>query len=915
MDALVGREAAIARLRSTVDQARGRHLQVVVVEGEAGIGKTALTRHVLDASSAVVVRASGDEGESDLDHGVIHQLIRDSPLGAEARAELLALVGGDPLRTGEALVGLVDGLAIDPDRPLVVVVDDAQWADVASLLALTFAARRLGRDPAVLCLVVRTGEDHRLPESLRRLIDDAGTRLRLAPLDRDAVRTMAEARTGTPVGWAAADRLLEHTGGNPLHLRTLLDELPPGAVTAPGDLPAPRSFATLVLSRLAGCPPEVEALVAAVAVLGSRTTLAVAAQVADLAEPLAALDAAVAAGLLAVVGGTGAAGTGVEIATVHPLVRAAVLGDLARSRRAELHRRAGGALEGVAGLRHRLLGSASPDTGLWQEAVAAAATEAARGAHSTAAGLLALAAGVATSAGEREQAVLDGIDELLLAGRSTEAAARRQEVDEAAPSARRSYVQGRLAYIVGPRRAARGHLRDAWQALSGAGDERSPLAARVAAMLAMVSVDRGAGADAVAWSRLALDLAPEQSALLSTTHMFAGGHALTGDMEAGLAELDERCAALLRDADQASAPVVTDCLCARGVLRLWTHDLEGAGDDLEASLAAAKREGSVAARESARFYLGEVRYRQGRWDEALLHAELAASIVEDADQVWLAGLPHATASRPLAARGSAAADHHLARAREATARSGSGVGGFLAAMAALEVAMSQRRLERAARIGDELVAAGAGLVEERFAPWRAGYVEALVAIGRLEDAAPVVAELAGSVPTPLVRNDVALATAVLAGARGELPAFDAAIEDGLALDPAVVGPYPRARLELVAGRGWRRRGERRRALSVLEPALARFRALGAEPWVQEVEREIVASGVRPASRPPGVGQALTPRELAVAQLVAQGMTNNEVAAELIVSAKTVEHHLGRAFTKLGVRSRTQLAALVLAGGP
>jgi DNA-binding NarL/FixJ family response regulator len=128
-----------------------------------------------------------------------------------------------------------------------------------------------------------------------------------------------------------------------------------------------------------------------------------------------------------------------------------------------------------------------------------------------------------------------------------------------------------------------------------------------------------------------------------------------------------------------------------------------------------------------------------------------------------------------------------------------------------------------------------------------------------------------------------------------------------------VGPYPRARLELAAGRGWRRRGERRRALGVLEAALGRFRALRADPWVGEVEREIAAAGVRTAGREGRAGEALTPREQAVAQLVARGLSNREVAAELILSAKTVEHHLSRIYVKLGVRSRTQLAAAVLSG--
>jgi DNA-binding CsgD family transcriptional regulator len=193
-------------------------------------------------------------------------------------------------------------------------------------------------------------------------------------------------------------------------------------------------------------------------------------------------------------------------------------------------------------------------------------------------------------------------------------------------------------------------------------------------------------------------------------------------------------------------------------------------------------------------------------------------------------------------------------------------------------------------------------------------VEALVSLGRIDDAARFADQLARSSPTPVVRNDGALAALLVAGARDDGEAFDHAASLGLAVDADAVGPYPRARLELAAGRGWRRRGERRRAIAVLEAAHRRFEVLGADPWLEQVDREIAAAGIRPHRRRLGGGEPLTAREQAVAQLVAQGMTNTEVATELIVSAKTVEHHLSRIYAKLGVRSRTQLAAALLSGG-
>src|SRR5690606_23597497 len=124
------------------------------------------------------------------------------------------------------------------------------------------------------------------------LADGAGVRLHVDALDAGAVRELAEQVSGHPVSTSAAKRLADHTMGNPLHLRTLLTELP-SAVLADEDLPAPRSFATLVLAGLAAASKPTERLVSAVAVLGDPAPLAVAGEMANLADPLAALDEAV----------------------------------------------------------------------------------------------------------------------------------------------------------------------------------------------------------------------------------------------------------------------------------------------------------------------------------------------------------------------------------------------------------------------------------------------------------------------------------------------------------------------------------------------------------------------------------------------------------------------------------------------
>ena len=348
-------------------------------------------------------------------------------------------------------------------------------------------------------------------------------------------------------------------------------------------------------------------------------------------------------------------------------------------------------------------------------------------------------------------------------------------------------------------------------------------------------------------------------------------------------------------------PATADVLSGRGLLRLWCHDLAGAAEDFEASLEMG-RHGPFVARETARFYLAEVRYRQGRWDEAVALAQTAASVIDDTEQAWMAAIPHATAARPLAARGSTAAAEHLRRAEVAAALVG-GVSAVLAEVGALEVAAARHDHDQVAAFGDGLAGRP---IDERIAPWRASYVEALVVKGRVDEATAVAAELGAIPATPLVRADLARARTALSAAAGL--DLDALADEAAELGGAA-GPYPTARLELALGRALRRAGQRRASADHLHRARMRFDELGAVPWSEVVARELEMAGLRPRRSAPRAGAELTPSEQAVARLVSRGLTNREVGEELIVSAKTVEHHLSRIYAKLGVRSRTELAGV------
>ncbi len=910
-DEPVGRAAELARLVAAFGDAGTPGLRVVLVVGEPGMGKTHLVRHALGRCGAPAVVAEGDPAETDLDYGVLDQLVRRSPLDGSAVDDLVPRAGTDPLVAGAALMRFVDGLALD--RPLVVVVDDAHWADRPSLDAMTFAARRLRADQVVLCLTCRPEGVDRLPPGMARLVEPAG-RLELAALDAAAVGELAARAKGGPIPAAAAERLRAHTGGNPLHVTTLLRELAPGALVTGAHLPAPRSYATLVLGRLAACGAGARRLVEALAVLDRRPALTTVMAVAGLDpasdDGIAALDDALGDDMVGLVEQPGER----SLVFAHPLIGAAVLGDLSAARRQALHRAAGAIVPGAAGMRHRLAGCAAHDAGLAADASEVAAAEEARGAYGSAARLWIEVARVDPDAARRDDARLRAVDDHLLAGDLAAAARHRPEVEAAADGPRRSFLLGRLAYVLGPRADAEALLDEAWRQQSAGGGPADPeLAGRVAALRATTAVDRADGTAGLLWSRRALALAAEAAADCSPGHMLAMSCALVGQLATGIEELS---AAL--DPPPSSPAALTDRLLGRGVLRLWAHDLAGATEDLSACLALGAS-GVFVTRETARYFLAEVHHRAGRWDDAVVTAETAASIADETEQVWMAAFPHAVAVLPLAARGEweRAADH-LAAARAAAAATAGGAAGLWAGLAALRLAESQ---------GDPaaVVAAGEALggvpvrrrprLDEGILPWRATFVEGLAGVGRLDDARTVAAWLAAdaeSSASPLVQAESARAQVAVLAAEGE--PGRAAERAGRALTPGSgvehAGPFARAQLELAGARAWRASGDHEAAARVLGDALGRFEALRAAPWVGAVETALAALGRRHSPRREPGGD-LTPQERAVAHVVARGASNREAADELFIGVKTVEHHLSRIYAKLGVRSRTQLAGVIL----
>ncbi len=873
---IVGRDDELAVLRAELDSVRAGRARVVLLEGPAGIGKTTLAEHfVAGLADARVLRASGDEFETEVELGLLEQLLRGSG----------PLAGAGHVEAGARLLQALSEL--QADGPAVLVVDDVQWADEASLRALSFAIRRLVEDAVLVLLAGR--ELERIPEALRKAADGrTGRTLTVAPLDAGDIRALA-AELGVELSVAAARRLREHSAGNALPARALLAEVPAQLWAEPGAaLPAPRSFAALVAQRLAATPGDAVRLLEAACVLGLHAPLALAADVAGVADPLAALDAPVAAELVRLDDGP----AGPELRFAHPLIRASVYQQLLPARRAELHAAAATAVtDEWTALGHRVAASPGADAALAEDLDAFAGRCARAQAWAPAVPALVAASRLSDTRAGRERRLLAAVETAMYAGDTPRAQALAAGTGGFAPGPLLDAVLAYVAIGAGRRGEAEERLERAWRLVDPGVD--AALAGRIAERTAFVSIIRLRAGDAVEWAQRAGALAGEEAGRARAAGWRALGLHWSGRRDAAYEAL-------------AGAPAGAH----RGSLLLADDDLAGARAALQGETArpVPSRSLIVAARALASH--ARVEFAAGRWDDAALLAHRAQVLAAEAADVAAQAPAGWAAALVPAARGDAADCAALA--------------GELAALPAVfenhvaEVALGRAELAAAQGRPDEVVRLLGPLAQlgHRDAvdhpghwPWAAPYADALVALGRLAEADAV----AGAHEAIAARHGLGSAIARIArvrgrleAARGDAPAADAAHRRALEAVPAGM-PYERALCELTQGGFLRRWGRRRAAAAALEAAGDTFAALGAEPMLARATRELDACGLTPAKRGPGADRSrLTPQERAIAQLAAAGHSNREVAAELLLSLKTVERHLTHVYRKLGIESRAAL---------
>jgi len=273
MNPFVGRTGELAVLRRLLSEARSGQPRTVLLTGHAGIGKTSLVEQFLaELDDTTLLRASGEQWEALVAYGVADQLLRTAGVRADVLpASDARAPGQQPVDVGALLLTSVEDL--ERHGLVVLLIDDVQWADVDSLRALLFTLRRLVGARVLTLLVARAEDAPGLPEGLRRLTDGTTGRLiSLDALDGRSVQRLAGMLGVAPFSLRTAQRVCEHTGGNPLYVRALLTEFPADRWrTWEPALPAPAAFAGRIVSSLATCGPAARALLAACRVLGVRS--------------------------------------------------------------------------------------------------------------------------------------------------------------------------------------------------------------------------------------------------------------------------------------------------------------------------------------------------------------------------------------------------------------------------------------------------------------------------------------------------------------------------------------------------------------------------------------------------------------------------------------------------------------------
>jgi DNA-binding CsgD family transcriptional regulator len=902
----LGRTSEREVLDRLLANVRGGQSAVLVIRGEAGIGKTALLRYAArQAAGFRVAQVTGVEAEMELPFAGVHQLCapmldRLDPLPAPQRDALsvaLCLASGevpDRFLVGLAVLSLLAATA--EERPLLCLVEDAQWLDAASSQVLGFVARRVLSESVAIVVAVREAATGRNFDGLPELA--------LEGLHEEDARNLLASAVPGRLDDRVRDRIIAETRGNPLALLELPRRMTAAELAGGFELPAagnlPAHIEDHYLRRVAELPEATQRLLllAAADPMGDATLVWLAAR--RLGIETSALAPAEDAQLVEF---------GSRVRFRHPLVRSAVYRAASPADRRSVH-------EALAELNdpeadadrrawHRALAAAGPDEDVAAELEHVADRAQTRG-------------GVAATAAFLERAAALTVDSALRARRALAAAQAKHQAG--APDAALALLASAQAGPLDQLQRAKGEVlraqvtfttnrgRDAPPLLLSAAKQLEPLDMTLArqtyleALMAAQFAGRFASGAALAVAEAARTAPPSPRPRAPDLLLDGLAVMITEGRTAGAPLLKQALNAFRNEDIAATGGFRWLWLAEEAAIEMWDHDtwqelarreiqlVRDAGALTVLPLA-------LSANIVAHIFAGELAAAASLVDEVQIVTEatgsqlapygpliLAASRGREAE---LSGLIEATL-KDVVPRGEGVG---VSTCQWAKALLYNGLGQYGSALAAAqqvtEPALPKRLDATVNWVLPELVEATA----------RSGHAELA------HDALRQLSEMTRAAGTEWARGLEARSRALLSGEEAAESLYHEAIER--LGRTRVRGDHARA--HLLYGEWLRRGGRRVNAREQLRTAHRMFTDMGMEAFAERARRELRATGETVRKRWADTREELTPQEKHIARLARDGLSNPEIGARLFLSPRTVEWHLHHVFTKLGIRSRQQLA--------
>jgi DNA-binding CsgD family transcriptional regulator len=917
---LFGREAERTGLQELLDTVETNPV-ACVLEGSPGIGKTTLWREAVESARGRgyrVLETSPSEPEAVLAFSGLGDLfdwipdevfdvlpeVQARALRASVFQTELPQDSGDVQALPRAVLRVLRELSAV--EPVLVAIDDEQWLDRSSARVLAFALCRLRGEPIVVIVAHRAGSAGALSVELGRRFAGRGSEsVSLQPLPISAIKGLLAARLGRSIPAPVLRRIHQQAGGNPLWALAIALELEArhtGGDRA-GELPIPRTLTDAIELRLRRLDPRGNAAMLAIAALSQPTLAMLQAAIPEFA--LSDLESAERAGVIEIAGD--------RLRFTHPLLASTHYAGTPASKRRELHRLLATVIDDEEErAQHIALGAEAPDRDLAHSLARAAGLAARRGAHESAAQLL-------------------------------EDAARLTPIDHSEVQSARIVASAEHRFTIGEESRARHMLAELMPHLSP-----GPLRARARLQLALMS----AGDPGLAMEQLAAalnDAGADDRLYVEIEWELTFAAFEVGDLAAARAHVESA----LRTAERLGDPelvaralgelvawfVVTgepfpDDVLARysaaeesaawttyyqpdtriSLARYWVGDFEGARPGLERAVQCALSRGEEWDRMALEYMLAELEWQTGNLPLADQHRQAT----NDALGEFAEGLPHMAALDAMLALGAGDLLAARSKAEQGLAlaeRTGKVwlASRFSAVLAWVELLSGQPEMAHT-RLKEQrewLQSIGFGP-----AGYPKGYVwsldlDALITLGRLAEAEDVLAELRSRAQACGSENLHAIASrfeGMLLAARGDLPAALDSMDQAIAWHLRCRRPFEHGRTLLEKGSIQRRLKHKAAAKQTLEQALEILEPLEARIWVTRARDELSRIGLRRAKATDG----LTPAQTRVAELVATGSTNAQIALELHMSVRTVESHLTRVYQEHGVRSRSQLIAALAA---